>query len=220
MDMQCECDNAFRTSNAFLNRFPRKKLWLFHYHVLLPYIHHTSCVLLHLFVVVLQLIRKQIENQLPVKSRLHLHATKLAHLHHPNERHLQMRIDNIEKKWLHLVAMMPANEEQLHEAQMALLPSRQALREVMAWIDEMEVTLRDMSANAPRCLEDVQLMLKRYRVKLSSISIHTYHFVIAGKTMEQHVQVKGRAVTLVITVFIYQQLVFLPGLCPEVKKNV
>lgn len=136
-----------------------------------------------LVVIVFQLIRKEIENQLPVKSRLHLHASKLMHLHHPNERHLQLRIDNIENKWLHLVALMPANEEQLHVAQMALLPSRQALKEVMAWIDEMEVTLREMSANGPKCLEDVQLMLKRYRVTLPSLLfIHTV-FIITGKNM-------------------------------------
>lgn len=105
------------------------------------------------------------ENRRSMKSQLQLCASELLHLH-PNEQRLEKTIDRIEKKWLHLVGLMPDNTEQLqsyHHLKPSL-PSEQLLRELDRWLDEAEAALEEASSSLPFRLEDVQELLRRYRV--------------------------------------------------------
>ena len=59
---------------------------------------------------------------------------------------------------------LPNNEEALHTAQMQLLPSRQALTELMLWMDGVENTVNEDEGKTVTSLMDVQLLLQKYRV--------------------------------------------------------
>ena len=59
---------------------------------------------------------------------------------------------------------LPNNEEALHTAQMQLMPSRQALNELMLWMDGVEATVNEDEGKTVASLMDVQLLLQKYRV--------------------------------------------------------
>ncbi len=63
-----------------------------------------------------------------------------------------------------LMCDLPNNEEALHTAQMQLLPSRQALTELMLWMDGVENTVNEDEGKTVTSLMDVQLLLQKYRV--------------------------------------------------------
>lgn len=107
------------------------------------------------------------ENRRSMKSQLQLCASELLHLH-PNDQRLEKTIDGIEKKWLHLVGLMPDNAEQLPSDHMTpLLPSEQLLKELDSWLDEAEAIIEEASSSLPFQYEDVQELLRRYRVIIS-----------------------------------------------------
>ena len=61
---------------------------------------------------------------------------------------------------------LPNNEEALHTAQMQLMPSRQALNELMLWMDGVEATINEDEGKTVLSLMDVQLLLQKYRVSI------------------------------------------------------
>ena len=65
---------------------------------------------------------------------------------------------------------LPNNEEALHTAQMQLMPSRQALNELMLWMDGVEATVNEDEGKTVTSLMDVQLLLQKYRVRANSQS--------------------------------------------------
>ncbi len=108
------------------------------------------------------------ENQQPAKTKLTTLGNQLLRVR-PGDTVLQTRLDDLEKRWLHLVAELPHSEEQLHRAQMDLLPSRQALNELMLWLEGIESALREDLGKVLGSTMDVQIMLQKYRV---CIKIH------------------------------------------------
>ena len=60
---------------------------------------------------------------------------------------------------------LPGNEEQLHRAQMEVLPSRQALTELILWLEQLETALREDEGRTLTNLMDVQIMLQKYKVR-------------------------------------------------------
>ena len=58
---------------------------------------------------------------------------------------------------------LPNNEEQLHAAQMELLPSRQALNELLMWLDGVERTINEDEKETPSNLMDVGLLMHKYK---------------------------------------------------------
>ena len=60
---------------------------------------------------------------------------------------------------------LPGNEEQLHRAQMEVLPSRQALTELILWLEQLETALREDEGHTLTNLMDVQIMLQKYKVR-------------------------------------------------------
>jgi hypothetical protein len=73
----------------------------------------------------------------------------------------------MENMWLQLVSDIPNNEEQLHQAQMELLPSRQALSELLLWLEGIESTIREDTGRVLLNLVDTRVMLQKYRVSFS-----------------------------------------------------
>ena len=67
---------------------------------------------------------------------------------------------------IRLMCDLPNNEEALHTAQMQLMPSRQALNELMLWMDGVEATINEDEGKTVLSLMDVQLLLQKYRVNI------------------------------------------------------
>ena len=63
-----------------------------------------------------------------------------------------------------LMSQLPNNEELLHTAQMELLPSRQALNELVMWMDGVDAGLEEDDRLTAASLVDVQILVQKYRV--------------------------------------------------------
>jgi len=82
----------------------------------------------------------------------------------PNEACFERRVEQIDRRWLNVIDSLPDNEKQLHAQQMQLLPSRQALIELLQWLDNIEKNLKQETLIVPKNLLDVNMMLTRYKV--------------------------------------------------------
>ena len=103
------------------------------------------------------------ENQQTLKTKVSMLGQQLQR-YRPSDSNLQDRIERMETTWLQLVSEIPNNEEQLHQAQMELLPSRQALNELLMWLETIESTILEDTGKVLLNLVDTQVMLQKYRV--------------------------------------------------------
>ena len=120
----------------------------------------------------LQEFRKEVEGQQQNKTKVSNLGTLLMRSRRSNATDLQERLDYIENQWLLLLADIPNTEENLHMVQMELLPSRQALNELMLWMDTIENALLEDHGKPLRKLEDIQDILHKYRVRHLLLLIH------------------------------------------------
>ena len=103
------------------------------------------------------------ENQHPLKTKATTVGNQLLRTR-PHDTVIQERLERMEDQWLHLMYELPNNEEHLHSAQMELLPSRQALNELLLWLEGIETTIREDTGNVPTSLMDAQVLLQKYKV--------------------------------------------------------
>lgn len=104
------------------------------------------------------------ENHQPLKTRVSNLGQQLLRSR-PSDTILRNHLDMLEQQWMALMCELPNSEQQLHAAQMALLPSRQALTELEIWLDEAQQEVLD-SAQQVNSLTEVKLQLQKYRVRL------------------------------------------------------
>ena len=115
-----------------------------------------------------QEFRKEVENQQQAKTDVtNLGQTLLRS--RPDDSDLQDRLERLDHHWVSLMCDLPNSETQLHNAQMDLLPSRQALHELMLWMEVLETVLEEDAKSVPSSAVDTQLLLQKYRVSYSSI---------------------------------------------------
>ena len=72
----------------------------------------------------------------------------------------------LDHEWAHLEHDINNTEEYLHQAQMDLMPSRQALAELNAWLQEIEETLQGEKTKPLKTLADMEVLLKKYKVNV------------------------------------------------------
>lgn len=117
------------------------------------------------FPFILQEFRKEVENQLPLKEKVLSIGNQLLQNKVYQTADLQDRMRYLEHEWAHLEHDINNSEEYLHQAQMDLMPSRQALGELNAWLTEIEETLAEEKNKPLKNLADMEVLLKKYKVK-------------------------------------------------------
>ena len=108
-------------------------------------------------------MRKEAENKEALKTKVTMLGQQLLR-YQPSDSVLRDTLDNIQQQWLQLMCELPNNEEQLHAAHMQLLPSRQALNELIMWLHSIHATLTEDENQPITSFMDVQLHLQKYRV--------------------------------------------------------
>ena len=104
------------------------------------------------------------ENQLPLKEKVLSVGNQLLQNQVYQTADLDERLKHLELDWAHLEHDINNAEEYLHQAQMDLMPSRQALGELNAWLTEIEETLQEEKNKPMRNLGDIEVLLKKYKV--------------------------------------------------------
>ena len=118
----------------------------------------------------LQEFRKEVENQLPLKEKVLSVGKQLLQNQVYQTADLDERLKHLELEWGHLEHDITNTEEYLHQAQMDLMPSRQALGELNAWLTEIEETLHEEKTKPMKNLADIEVLLKKYKVKILVLS--------------------------------------------------
>lgn len=70
----------------------------------------------------------------------------------------------LEEQWGLLEHDINKAEEYLHQAQMDLMPSRQALTELATWLNEMEEGVKQEISKPVRNMADIEISLKKFKV--------------------------------------------------------
>ncbi|CAH1263258.1 SYNE1, partial [Branchiostoma lanceolatum] len=107
--------------------------------------------------------RKEVDLHQPLKES----STSLGHqlilLKSQQAETVQDRLKVIETNWTQLMGKIPAIEKQLHRTQMEMLPSRQALAEVLLWMDRLEAALQDTHEEDMAAVVELQAVLQKYK---------------------------------------------------------
>ena len=73
------------------------------------------------------------------------------------------RLTGLEEEWVILEKIFVSTQHVLHHAQMKLMPSRQALQELLVWLEMMQ-NIVDSNACLFSSLSDIDIILKKYQV--------------------------------------------------------
>ncbi|KAH9507316.1 hypothetical protein Btru_056892 [Bulinus truncatus] len=115
--------------------------------------------------------RKEIENQISLKNRVLDVGNKLLLNKNYDTRGLSGRLSDFEEEWKQLEHGILDVEKFLYERQMELMPSRQALTELTAWINKIKKCLAKDAQKKVETVSDIEVMIKKYtdyKVELTS----------------------------------------------------
>jgi len=77
---------------------------------------------------------------------------------------LEPRLAWFEEQWATLQHDISKAEEFLHQSQMDLMPSRQALHELGTWLTDMERAVREEKYRPVKNQADIEILLKKFKV--------------------------------------------------------
>ncbi len=111
----------------------------------------------------MQELKKGVEKEHDLKNSVMLTGNQLLRLR-PHDTDVKRRMEQIEQEWLQLVTSLPDSEEALHRAQQELLPSRQALAEMLSWLQQMVQAVEEQGRKVPSSFMETRVMLETYKV--------------------------------------------------------
>ncbi|XP_030855588.1 nesprin-1 isoform X2 [Strongylocentrotus purpuratus] len=124
-------------------------------------------------------LQKDIEIHTPQKVSTCTHGNHLLKLKQLNTSPIREKLSSIESHWTDIQNELPQLQEDLHQSQMELLPSRQALNELMLWMDSLESALDSYNHKVYISSGDVKDTLQVYKGYKVDLSCHllTVEFV-------------------------------------------
>uniref|UniRef100_A0A8C2T0X3 Spectrin repeat containing nuclear envelope protein 2 n=1 Tax=Coturnix japonica TaxID=93934 RepID=A0A8C2T0X3_COTJA len=81
---------------------------------------------------------KEVDDKSSLKSSVVSTANQLFHVKQGDTAGLRSSLAKFEQKWGELITQLPAIQEKLHQLQMEKLSSREAIAELMTWLDHVE----------------------------------------------------------------------------------
>ncbi|XP_061854786.1 nesprin-2 isoform X2 [Colius striatus] len=81
---------------------------------------------------------KEVDEKSSLKSSVVSTANQLFHVKQADTAALRSSLAKFEQKWGELITQLPAIQEKLHQLQMEKLSSREAIAELMTWLDHVE----------------------------------------------------------------------------------
>ena len=112
--------------------------------------------------------RKEVENQQPQKVKIVTLGHQLLRIRPGDCEAMNERLKQIEEDWERLTCDLPNSELQLHSTQMEQMPSRQALNEMLVWLESVRSMLSEEERQPINNQMDLQVTLQKYRVRIVS----------------------------------------------------
>ncbi|XP_053922750.1 nesprin-2 [Cuculus canorus] len=107
---------------------------------------------------------KEADEKSSLKSSVVSTANQLFHVKRADTAALRSSLAKIEQKWGELITQLPAIQEKLHQLQMEKLSSREAIAELLTWLDHVEQQHGHEEPINPQCsAAQVRSLLEKYK---------------------------------------------------------
>ncbi|KAM9290997.1 nesprin-2 [Morus bassanus] len=107
---------------------------------------------------------KEVDEKSSLKSSVVSTANQLFHVKQADTAALRSSLAKFEQKWGELIIQLPAIQEKLHQLQMEKLSSREAIAELMTWLDHVEQQQGHEEPINPQCsAAQVRSLLQKYK---------------------------------------------------------
>ncbi|XP_017663047.1 PREDICTED: nesprin-2 isoform X3 [Lepidothrix coronata] len=107
---------------------------------------------------------KEVDEKSSLKSSVVSTANQLFHVKQADTAALRSSLAKFEQKWGELITQLPAIQEKLHQLQMEKLSSREAIAELMTWLDQVEQQQEhEEPVNSQRSAAQVKSLLHKYK---------------------------------------------------------
>ena len=150
--------------------------------------------------VLAQDLKKEVDQHRSAKTKTTTLGNQLVRAR-PTDIDLQHRVANIEQSWLVLMSQLPNNEELLHAAQMELLPSRQALNELVMWMDGVDAGLVEDDRLVAASVVDVQILVQKYRVRWGFSLFIVALYLCHRRLLLQYLLKQNKKITFFVATF-------------------
>ncbi|NXK56413.1 SYNE2 protein, partial [Chauna torquata] len=107
---------------------------------------------------------KEVDEKSSLKSLVVSTANQLFHVKQADTAALRSSLAKFEQKWGELITQLPAIQEKLHQLQMEKLSSREAIAELMTWLDNVEQQQgQEEPINSQSSAAQVRSLLQKYK---------------------------------------------------------
>ncbi|XP_064368021.1 nesprin-2 isoform X2 [Dromaius novaehollandiae] len=107
---------------------------------------------------------KEVDEKSSLKSSVVSTANQLFHVKQTDTAALRSSLAKFEQKWGELITQLPAIQEKLHQLQMEKLSSREAIGELMIWLDHVEQQQgHEDPINSQSSAAQVRSLLQKYK---------------------------------------------------------
>ncbi|OXB54356.1 hypothetical protein ASZ78_006237 [Callipepla squamata] len=107
---------------------------------------------------------KEVDDKSSLKSSVVSTANQLFHVKQADTAALRSSLAKFEQKWGELITQLPVIQEKLHQLQMEKLSSREAIAELMIWLDHVEQQQGcEEAINAQSSVAQVRSLLQKYK---------------------------------------------------------
>ncbi|XP_009946695.1 PREDICTED: nesprin-2-like, partial [Leptosomus discolor] len=107
---------------------------------------------------------KEVDEKSSLKSSVVSTANQLFHVKQADTAGLRSSLAKFEQKWGELITQLPAVQEKLHQLQMEKLSSREAIAELMSWLDHVEQQQgHEEPINSQCSAAQVRSLLQKYK---------------------------------------------------------
>uniref|UniRef100_A0A8C0BE69 Spectrin repeat containing nuclear envelope protein 2 n=1 Tax=Buteo japonicus TaxID=224669 RepID=A0A8C0BE69_9AVES len=107
---------------------------------------------------------KEVDEKTSLKSSVVSTANQLFHVKQADTAALRSSLAKFEQKWGELITQLPAIQEKLHQLQMEKLSSREAIAELMTWLDHVEQQQgHEEPINSQCSATQVRSLLQKYK---------------------------------------------------------
>ncbi|XP_069343498.1 nesprin-2 isoform X2 [Eulemur rufifrons] len=107
---------------------------------------------------------KEVDEKSSLKTAVISTGNQLLHLKEADTATLRASLAQFEQKWTMLITQLPDIQEKLHQLQMEKLPSREAITEMISWMNNVEHQTADEDpARPPGSVSQVKNLLQKHK---------------------------------------------------------
>ncbi|XP_054546967.1 nesprin-2 isoform X3 [Talpa occidentalis] len=107
---------------------------------------------------------KELDDKSSLKTAVISTGNQLLHLKEADTATLRASLAQFEQKWTMLITQLPDIQEKLHQLQMEKLPSRQAITEMISWMNNVEhQTANEDTEHSLSSASEVKNLLQKYK---------------------------------------------------------